>query len=357
MLDKQKLFEAVFAPSAEDTVLVMIDTPHGGIADHERWVERRAMAAEWREAFQAMPVTVRPLLSYPATGANNGDLPSHGNMDGQSVLLEPVLAGCTIVLALTQFSATAPLSKLVRRYPGLRVASMPGVLRVMEDTALAADYREVARKAHLLAGWLTPAESARLTFSTGDELLFDLRYRTAHADDGCCRRDKAFPLINLPSGEAFIVPYEGERENEPSRTAGRIPIQCGKEIFTLEVDANRIEAVHGDGPAARAFAAQLDEDPARRNIAELGLGCNDRAVVRGVVLEDEKAGLHWAYGRSEHLGGTVGPEAFRSPAHVVHQDIVYAPASPIGVRRLTLHYPDRPPITVIEDNTYQLPAP
>ena len=82
-------------------------------------------------------------------------------------------------------------------------------------------------------------------------------------------------------------------------------------------------------------AARLREyfaaDPARANIAEVAFGCNDRAVVTGNTLEDEKAGFHWAYGRSDHLGGTVGVGAFLAPGNVVHQDIVYAPGSPIQV--------------------------
>ena len=93
-------------------------------------------------------------------------------------------------------------------------------------------------------------------------------------------------------------------------------------------------------------------DFARRNVAELGLGCNDKAVVQGAIIEDEKAGFHWAYGRSEHLGGTVGPGHFTHPANVIHQDIVYAPASPIGIRELTLRNPDQSVVPVIRRNKY-----
>lgn len=352
MLDKTKLFKDVFAPQPDDTVLIMVDMPHGEIADNADWADRRAMADEWRDAFRMFDVKVLPLLTFPATGANNGDLPRQGEWNGESVDLEETMRSSTILLAMTRYSATAPLARLAKACPTLRVASMPGVLRRMEQTALAADYAEVARRTHILADLLTPAESATVVFSTGDRLFLDLRYRTGHADDGQCRRDKPFPLINLPSGESFIVPYEGERPGEPSRTEGMIPLVIQGEHMTLEIHANRIAKVLGDGPEASKFRAHLDLDPARRNVAELGLGCNDKAVVQGAVIEDEKAGFHWAYGRSEHLGGTVGPKQFSDPAHVIHQDIVYAPASPIGIREVTLHGPDQQDLPVIRDNQY-----
>ena len=351
-MNKQTFFETVFAPQKDDRVLFLVDTPHHAIEDNDDWRERRAMAEEWREAFDLLPVRVHPLLTYAATGANNGDLPEFGQMAGQPVSLEAMLSQSTIAIAMTRYSATAPLSRWTRQMPDLRVASMPGVLRRMEQTALAADYRKVARQTHILSDLLTDAEGAETVFTTGDTLFFDLRYRTGHADDGLCHRGKAFPLINLPSGEAFIVPYEGERATIPSRTAGRIPMRVNGESFTLDVAANRIVNVIGDSPEARTFAAYLEGDPARRNIAELGLGCNDKAVVRGAVIEDEKAGMHWAYGRSEHLGGTVGPEAFTTPAHIVHQDIVYAPESEIGIARMTLQFAEGKSRDILLDNTY-----
>ena len=108
----------------------------------------------------------------------------------------------------------------------------------------------------------------------------------------------------------------------------------------------------GKTTQAASFKAYFEEDPIRGNIAELALGCNPKAVVWGNVLEDEKAGFHWAYGRSEHLGGTIGPEQFKIPAHIVHQDIVYAKDSPIQVASLLLISADGKTRQIIRDGAY-----
>jgi leucyl aminopeptidase (aminopeptidase T) len=344
----------VFAPAATERVLVMVDVPRPGMDDTPDWRERRRMAAAWREAFLRLGCDAAPLLSYPATTGNNADLGATGEADGQTVSIRDAIARAHIVVAMTTHSATAPLSAFVKERSDLRVASMPGVLRRMEQTALAADYAEVARRTHLLAERLTRAESADVIFATGHRFTFDLRYRTGQADDGQCTREKeGFRLINLPSGEAFIVPYEGERPGEPSRTTGTIPVGWQGEIALLQVEQNRILRVEGGAYAARLLA-HFEVDPARRNIAELGLGCNDAAVVLGCVLEDEKAGFHWAYGRSEHLGGVTGPESFSDPATVVHHDIVYADGCPIGIREVTLNYPDATRECILRNNRYTL---
>jgi leucyl aminopeptidase (aminopeptidase T) len=312
------------------------------------------MAEEWRQGFLALGINCPPLLHYAATGANNGELPESALQEGIPRNLVEELTRADIVLALTRYSATAPLSSLARHLGTLRVASMPGVLRRMEQTALAADYAQVALRADLLAQRLTDAEAADVTFSTGHTMHFDLRYRTGEADNGRCHREQAPHLINLPSGEGFIVPYEGERPNDPSQTVGTIPVQRGDEIILLHVDENIIREIEGNGPEAETMRELFAVDPARRNIAELGLGCNERAIVSGCVLEDEKAGMHWAYGRSEHIGGTVGPGAFTNPAHVIHNDIVYAPESPIGIQELTLTTPGQPAQNIMKNSRYTL---
>lgn len=337
--DLDKLIADVFAPSPGERVAVLVDLPHDTWTDDEDWRERRRMAAEWRDAFEKLGLPTQQLVTYPCTGAGNADLPENGEIAGLRVRLADLLAETNIAVAMTRFSATAPLFAFTRRFPGLRAASMPNVLRRMEKSALAADYREVARKAALLQELLNRSESAGIVFSTGDTFAFDLRHREAKADDGQCRAErKEHRVINLPSGEAFIVPYEGEIAGVPSRTAGLIPVGWKGEFATLRVAANRITDVGGDSAYAGRLRAHFDVDPARRNIAELGLGCNDAAIVTGNVLEDEKAGFHWAYGRSEHLGGVTGPDRFLNPANVLHNDIVYAKGCPVEVKSIVLQF-------------------
>jgi len=358
--DLETLIIDVFDPQPEEKVLVMTDLPHGDLDDYEGWTERREMAEEWRSAFKALEgelgISVHLPLTYPATGAHNGPLPDEGEMDGQPVRFEEILADSNIVVALTEFSATAPLAEFTQRFPDLRVASMPMVSGSMEETALAADYAEVARKAHLLRAKLDQAEGARVEFSTGDEMYFDLRYREAHADDGQLHADREGEgVINLPSGEAYIAPYEGELEGQPSRTEGMIPVMLDHALVVARVEENRIVEVIGDGPEANEAREHMALDDALRNIAELGLGCNDMAVVTGNVLEDEKVmGMHWAFGLSEHIGGTVGVDDFSDPGLAEHRDWVYPKGGAIEIASLVLDYEDGTSEEIMHDGEYTI---
>ena len=113
-------------------------------------------------------------------------------------------------------------------------------------------------------------------------------------------------VINLPGGEAYIAPYEGEIEGQPSRTNGYLPIIQGFELLILHIEGNQVTEVIGEGPATEEMRVWIEQDSARRNLAELGLGCNDRAEVSGIVFEEAKAfGLHLALGRSDYIGGAV----------------------------------------------------
>lgn len=357
MFDLEKLLTDVFRPEPGEVVTVAIDEPGDGIPDTPEWQERREMAEEWRQAFQRLGerigFEVRPLLAWPATGANNADLPARGRLGDEEVDLEQVLASSTLVVAMTEFSATAPLAKLAERLPDFRAASMPGVLRRMERTALAADYSVVAKRCQAILERMRGAELVDVTFSTGHRAWFDLRHRTPEVDDGFLPRGKQGDrIINLPSGETFCVPYEGEIEDVPSWTAGSIPVAEGDETVVFRVAGNRIIAVDGPGGAAARWRAFFEDDPVRANIAEVAFGVNEAARVTGNVLEDEKAGFHWAFGRSDHLGGAVGVAAFRRPETVVHQDIVYARGNPIGVSRAVVRRAGADESTIITDGEY-----
>lgn len=350
--DLEKLLRDVFAPAPHERVAVLVDLPHGKWNDDEDWIERRKMADEWRLAFEKLGLASQPIITYPCTGAGNADLPEFATQDGKQIRIDDLFAQTNIAISMTRFSATAPLMAFARKYRNFRAASMPNVLRRMENSALAADYRDVARKAAILEARLNRAESADITFATGHKVHFDLRHRKAHADDGRCTADRDHRVINLPSGEAFIVPYEGEIAGDPSRTTGQIPVGWKGQLAILNVSANRIGEIDGDNDYAKKLREHFAVDEARRNIAELGLGCNDRAIVTGNVLEDEKAGLHWAYGRSEHLGGVTDPGKFSSPANVVHNDIVYAKGCPVETKSLVLNYKSGGSEEIMRDCAY-----
>ncbi len=359
MLDVKKLLTDVFDPQPGEVATFVVDEPHGDLEDHDGWSARRRMAARWREAMAELGAergfTVAPLLAYAATGANNADLAQRGRRGADEVDLAEELIGSTLVVAMTEFSATAPLAMIADEHEDFRAASMPGVQERMEETALAADYSRVAARCRKIHEAMDGAELCEVLFSTGHRCSFDLRHRRAEMDNGFLPRGKdGDRIINLPSGETFIVPYEGEYEGVPSWTAGSIPVMEGDELVVLLVASNTILVVEGDGPAADRYAGFFDADPARANIAEVAFGVNDRAVVTGEVLEDEKAGFHWAFGRSDHLGGVVGVEDFEKPGNVVHQDIVYAAGNPIRAERVVLVHPDGRQVVVIDGSEYTL---
>ena len=338
------LVTRVFQPTPEDRRLgVMIDLPDEKVLDDAAWKARRAIAAEWVDLLGALSRDAgyeTRLLLYPNVHTNNGDLPDRcwvhaggpvpataAELDpAASVPMDEVFDGYPMLLALTEFSSTAPLKMAARTHP-MRAATMPGFSAGMIP-ALRIDYAEVNRRVNILKELLDRASGADFVFrhpEGEDRLHLDLRHRTGHASGGLL--PKRGVAGNLPSGESYIVPYEGELEGDPSRSEGVLPVQFGTEVVRYHVVGNRAVEVLTRGPESDREAALLAKEPAYANIAELGLGVLAAFGVKpvGSILLDEKLGLHIAFGRSEHFGGQVGPSAFSSPGAVVHIDRVYVP--------------------------------
>jgi leucyl aminopeptidase (aminopeptidase T) len=238
-----------------------------------------------------------------------------------------------------------------------RGATLPGFTEAMVP-ALRLDFGEVSRRVAVLAALLDRAEGAEAEFVVDRtreyRLSLDLRHRTAHVSGGL------FPepgtVGNLPSGEAYIVPYEGEVPGDPSGTGGELPVQFEDGLVVYRVEGNRAVQARGEDPAASREAALLAADPAYGNLAELGLGVLADFGIRplGEVLVDEKLGLHVAFGRSDHFGGQVGPAQFRSPESVVHIDRVYVPVLQprVTVARVDLRMPGGERLPLMRDGLY-----
>ncbi|HOX24736.1 MAG TPA: hypothetical protein PLL30_03105 [Candidatus Krumholzibacteria bacterium] len=343
--DLRLLIQRVFRPGPADRgLLIMVDLPDPHRPDNEGWRTRRRLAADWAAKLAAERTALGlervTLAWYPNVGGNNADLPGaavpgdpHWVPDLAEDLAgrpaEPfrdLLARHSLVLAPTELSATAPL-KLAARDGGFRAATMPGFLPSMIP-ALRLDYDEINRRVKLLKDLCDASERCVVVTETSaglHELVLDLRHRRGHASGGLFLANGV--AGNLPSGEAYIVPYEGEIPGDPSLTAGELPVQLGGELALLEISGNRVRDVRGRGRLVDLEREHFAREPAYANLAELGLGVLGDFGLQptGSILLDEKLGLHIAFGRSDHFGGSVGPSAFSSPSAVVHQDRVYIP--------------------------------
>jgi hypothetical protein len=344
--DLAALIARVFRPREGDRAIAMlVDLPDARLPDNPRWKARREMAARWVELLQSARNRTgldARLVLYRNVGTNNADLPAQAwPHDGgplpataDEVKAEPIAFGeifeaCSILIAPTELSATAPL-KLLAKHRHFRAATMPGFGAEMIP-ALKLDYTEINRRVGLLKGMLDSSFEARFLFRADGareyRLTLDLRHRTAHASGGLLHEPGT--AGNLPSGEAYVVPYEGELRNKPSHSEGVLPVQLGDEIVVYRIEANRaVSVIEPTGPVAKEEARKLEREPAYGNLAELGLGVLGELGVEssGEILLDEKLGLHIAFGRSDHFGGQVGAAQFSSPQAVVHIDRVYIPS-------------------------------
>jgi hypothetical protein len=365
------LLDSVFALREEERWLtIMVDLPDDRVPDNARWNDRRAIAGEWFRTLHAgrdrLPFDDVACCVYPNVGSNNNDLPDSVVVargpdeydrlpEGSALPLDTVLRSSSVVLALTEMSATAPL-KLLARQHGFRGATLPGFMRVMIPV-LALDYEKVDARVREFSDRMNRAEGFAVALEADGrryDSYFDLRFRNGHASGGLMR--DAGTVGNLPSGEAYIVPYEGERNGEPSRTAGELPVQFGDQIVVYRLEGNRAVEVTSTGPRSDEERQRLAEEPAYGNMAEVGIGVLGEWGVQAVgsTLLDEKLGLHIAFGRSDHFGGVTSPASFNDRNRVVHIDRVYVESVQplVRVAEAAFVYPGDERETIIRDDRY-----
>jgi len=226
--------------------------------------------------------------------------------------------------------------------------------------ALRIDYNKVSKRCLLFKEKLDQATGATVVFRVDNdsafEMFFDLRFRQATASTG--KFPQPGTAGNLPSGETYIVPYEGELA-EPSKTMGTLPVQISNGLVFYDILENRAnKSVRGDETVAKREAEHLAAEPAYGNIAEFAFGVLADFGLKpiGEILLDEKLGFHVAFGRSDHFGGAVGPKNFSSPKKVVHIDRVYIPEIQprVQVEFVDLAYEDGRTERIIEKGKYTL---
>jgi leucyl aminopeptidase (aminopeptidase T) len=226
------------------------------------------------------------------------------------------LAQSDVFIAPTSRSLSHTKARKAASDAGARGATMPGVTEEMLARVMAVDFDTMAARSAAVAKLLDGGRRARVTCPLGTDLTLELTGRAGLADDGRLTEPGAFG--NLPCGEGFIAPAGGDG---PLVVASSLaPLGLTDEPARLTVRGGRI--VGAEGGLGPEFLKLLEaHGELGTNLAELGVGTNDQAILTGDVLEDEKilGTIHVAFGASAGIGGNVSVP--------IHLDVVVLDAS------------------------------
>ncbi|MEG1822808.1 MAG: aminopeptidase [Clostridiales bacterium] len=212
-------------------------------------------------------------------------------------------ADAAVLLTQHSLSHTRAREKASKR--GTRIASLPGFTRQMLAGPMMVDYEKMGKLTEKLSGFLDSAQTAYLLGESGTELTMSLDERAGFADLGIYREKG--DCGNLPAGEAYIAPQEGTANGIIVLDGSITEIGKISEPVTLKVEHGIVTTIKGGAEAKALEKVLYKAGKGAGNIAELGLGTNEGAVLMGDTLNDEKVvgTAHIALGDNLNYGGRV----------------------------------------------------
>jgi leucyl aminopeptidase (aminopeptidase T) len=214
------------------------------------------------------------------------------------------MAAADVVLAPTIQSLSHTAARKAASEAGVRIATLPGVTEEMLARLMNGDLEEMRRRGWAIVNALNRGSRVRITDANGSDLTFSIEGREGIVDAGELTARGAFG--NLPCGEGFIAPVEGTAEGTLVVDGSIAAIGLVESPVQLTVEGGHLVGATGD-EGAKLMELLTPHGPGGTNVAELGIGTNEEAILTGNILEDEKifGTAHVAFGASAGIGGTV----------------------------------------------------
>lgn len=206
-----------------------------------------------------------------------------------------------IVIAPTAKSLTHTNARIQAAAAGTRVATMPGITEEMfSQGAMTADYAQVEKLTAKVTDLLTKASVARIE-KDGCVLTIRIHGRDGVPSPGVYR--EAGKCGNLPSGEAYIAPLEDGSDGEMIIDGSMVGIGKLESPLRVKVKNGKLCEITGEKSELLDVLLRNEQNS---TLGELGIGTNEKAILNGVILEDEKVygTVHIAFGTNTSFGGT-----------------------------------------------------
>jgi len=214
-----------------------------------------------------------------------------------------------LVLCPTSKSMTHTNAKRAAAAKGVRVCTLPGVTEDMMVRCMNADYFKIADLTNKLAAMMDQTSVIRVTAPRGTDITMPVKGRKTIPSHGLFR-EKGHGG-NLPTGEAFLAPLEGQSQGVVVVDGSMSGVGIVKTPIRIEVRDGFAEEITGGEESTKLKGLLELHGRLSRNVAEFGIGTNDRAKITGLILEDEKVlgTIHVAFGDNVTMGGTVNVQS------------------------------------------------
>lgn len=206
-----------------------------------------------------------------------------------------------VIIAMSNNSTSHTRYRALANAGGARFASLPHFDPEMFHTSMTVDWTALHSRTARLVQAVNKADWIKVTTPNGTDMMICKEGRRAEGDDGILTEPGMFG--NLPAGEAYFAPLE-------KQSHGTMVIEWGPtrkldQPLCLTVENGVVISIEGDDPHRRKLETKFSEDDNCRNIAELGIGTNDKASRPDNVLEAEKilGTIHIALGDNTGFGG------------------------------------------------------
>ena len=333
----KSLFEINMGTLAGERIVVFSDTIRPDESPSAADLDRRARlhdAAEAAAGFAAAAYGNCRFVSFPATAASGAEPPEvlwravlgerataaladfgilsrllakNASPEDLKRAREIVLAArddsAAVIIAMANNSTSHTRFRSLANCTGGRFASLPHFDPEMFFTSMRVDWSALAEKSRILADAINRAVEICVSCPNGTSMRFGNRGRKAAADDGLLTAPGSFG--NLPAGEVYLAPLEGTSTG--TMVLEYAPTRKLAEPLRLTVSGGIVRGISGNDPHRMYLEQKFAENCANRNIAELGIGTNDRATRPDNILEAEKilGTIHIALGDNSGFGGTV----------------------------------------------------
>lgn len=207
---------------------------------------------------------------------------------------------CPTTKSLTHTNARRAASAL-----GKRIATFPGITKEVMIRGLNADYNKIAALTIKLTKLMNKTNLIRVTAPNGTDISMSIKGRKTIPSKGLFHNKGESG--NLPTGEAFAAPIEGKSEGVFVADGSFAGIGVLKTPIKVKVEKGLATEITG-GDEANKLINMLEKFGSKgRNIAEIGIGTNDKVKLSGILLEDEKklGTVHIALGDNKSMGGNV----------------------------------------------------